>query len=175
MKRRKTCMTLLAAPALLATMGPTNCQHFAQTTVPASDTTAPIIGTRMFFFGEEELGLWPLYRETSNPDAVWVIYPFGFDGGGIRRVQMGHGISVYCVDQTGISAHFASISETQTGGPGSLVSNGIYLDGGARSFDEWVGFCDQVDEIVYSWSISAEDFHGNVTADAGGQIVFLPE
>lgn len=175
MKLRKPWKATLVVPALLATMGPTNCQHFAQVTVPATDTTAPVIGTRMFFFGEEELGLWPLYRETSDPDAVWAIFPFGFDGGGIRSVRMTHALSVFCVDAPGISVHFVPVHEEQNGGPGSLVSNGIYLDGGARSFGEYTSFCAEVESATYSWAITAEDFAGNVVADSGGEIVFVPE
>lgn len=174
MSRRKKWLMVSAAPALFAMMGPTQCQYFGQVTVPAVDTNAPTIGTRMFFFGEEELGLWPLYRETSNPNAVFVIYPFGYDSGGVRRVELVHSISVRCADQTGFSIHLVPVVEEQAGGVGSLVSDGIYLDGGARRFGELTHLCGQVDEIVYNWGISAEDFNGNVTEGPGGVVVYIP-
>jgi hypothetical protein len=169
-------MTALALPGLLAMMGATECEYFSTVTVPASDTYAPFTVTRMFFFGEEEIGA-PIYRETDDPDAVFVIYPAAIDGGGVRTIEVRHYLAVYCNDGPGIEFLLAPMRAEQPGGVGQSASNGLFVYGDGITLGDYAGFCDDgggVDEIVYAWTISAEDFAGNRTSNGGGEVVYVP-
>jgi hypothetical protein len=65
----------------------------------------------------------------------------------------------------------------QPGGVGQSASNGLFVYGDGITLGDYAGFCDDgggVDEIVYAWTISAEDFAGNRTSNGGGEVVYVP-
>jgi len=173
----RTKLAVLAVPALMAVMGPTNCDYFSTVVVPATDTTEPLVGTRFFFFGEEQIELSPIEYETHDPDASFVVYPFVYDTGGARRISVGHGITVHCVDGPGVALDFAPVVEQQAGQVGSAVKNGIYVQSVAMKFGDYVDECGDVDDveaIEYGWAILGRDFAGNETYAPGGHVVFTP-
>lgn len=168
-------MAALTLPGLLAMMGATECEYFTTITVPASDTYAPFTVTRMFFFGEEEIGA-PIYRETDDPDAVFVIYPAAIDGGGVRSIEVPHHLQVYCNEGPGVDFLLAPMRAEQPGGVGQSASNGLFVYGEGITLGDYAGYCDDagVEEVVYTWAITAEDFAGNRVSSLGGQVVYAP-
>jgi hypothetical protein len=176
MRRTRRWMTVLMLPGLLAMMGATECEYFSTVRVPATDTHPPLLATRMFFFGEEELGA-PIFKDTDDPDAVFVIYPAAMDGGGVRRIDVGHHLQVYCNDAPGVDFLLAPMRAEQPGGVGQWVSNGLFVYGAGITLGDYAAYCGGdagVDEIVYTWAITAEDFAGNSSSALGGQVVYAP-
>lgn len=176
MRPQRRWMTVLALPGLLAMMGATECEYFSTVKVPATDTHPPLLATRMFFFGEEELGA-PIYKETDNPDAVFVIYPAAIDGGGVRELEVAQHLQVYCNNGPGVDFLLAPMRAQQPGGVGQSVSNGLFVYGEGITLGDYADYCGGdagVDEIVYTWAISAEDFAGNQNSGLGGQVIYAP-
>lgn len=70
--------------------------------------------------------------------------------------------------------------ETQTGGVGSTVSNGLWVGEPFRaSFHFWRCGGGTADAVLLKWRVWAEDFHGNVstygTADTPAMIAWTAE
>jgi hypothetical protein len=116
---------------LLPSFGFTNCSgYFTNVTVPTADTTVPVLATRMWIGGVESLSLgWAEEVITDPADAVIVIAPGIWDSGGAKTLQVTEHLAAFCSDGFGIDVAFLPQSTSQSGGPGSVVSNGMYLLG----------------------------------------------
>lgn len=170
----KRFLPLLAAIPLF---GFTNCSYFSTVTVPAQDSAAPIVGSRMWIDGEERIDLW----SSSHPTAggIVVAVPFVYDGGGAKTLTVGQTVEVYCYNpQQHLGQitflHYVNRSASQSGGVGSSVSNGLYLTGDvtdltAFSSQCYAGF--QLEEVTYSWSATGTDFANN-SASTGHSLIW---
>jgi hypothetical protein len=163
---------------LLPSFGFTNCTgYFTNVTVPSADTTEPVLATRIWIGGVESIHLgWADEVITDPADAVIVIAPGIWDSGGARTLQVNEHLQAFCSNGLGIDILFAPQSTSQSGGPGSVVSNGMYLLGAINDLDG-VHTCPSgthLTEVEYSWSITGTDFFGNAGDPYIGVIRYLP-
>lgn len=168
--------------ALVPWLGATDCEFFDTVTVPESDANPPILGTRLFIDGAESMAAWEMHETVSDPDAFIVAFPFVYDPGGAKNLNLSEVVEVRCKLVTGepspgFDAHLAPSADSQSGTVGSKVSNGIYLMGHTFQPSEWGKSCEgkttTVDRVVYTWAISGEDFGGNSASMLGGQITYV--
>lgn len=178
MKRYTLCLLLLSTPML----GFTNCSYFAEVTVPAVDTTPPIIGSRVWsnelslsgniYFGE-------VAYQTSEPYGNWILAPWGYDAGGLKELHIRvdkdekcclilPGVGTVCQKKLGTSER---ITHSETGEVGDTVSNGHYDVFGFRLTDYGHPSCDL---IRFGYLVTATDFAGNVSSAAGSVTYINP-
>jgi hypothetical protein len=155
-------------------MGSTDCQYFSTTTVPATDTTAPTAWDAVWTNGD--------YAKVINsPGSFTYHIPLGghviaiasaIDGGGVRKVTMQTDEIWTCC-----SGNICSSSEafevptvaTQSGSVGATVSTGVWT-----GLDVTTGSapCGALTSYQFSWTTTAEDFHGNKVVGAMQRIVY---
>lgn len=164
---RRIALLLVPLVGLLAT-GFTDCDDFDQVKVPTSDTTAPFTYDGVISHGEWAKGVFTgdafVYPITQS-DSVLAVSS-ALDGGGLESLTMHATIRYTCCAIIGACSSFRTIEETQSdqqiGGPGSTVSNGIYLYRGIDSDD--LRRCPpgmKVGTFRFSWFTEGEDFFGN--------------
>ena len=173
MKQRKAWVALvLVAPAF----GFTNCEHFNTVTVPASDSTAPIVGTRYLDNDGGDAIRFDGFVETIHGDVGknYFVAPYGFDGGGVQALHIQRHATKYCENGdigTIVHYHFLPESDEGSGGVGDQVSNGRYLYFLFRPLDYVTA--DSNCEVDMTWAITAVDYNGNTSTGWGG-ISYLP-
>ncbi|MBC8073333.1 MAG: hypothetical protein IAG13_33745 [Deltaproteobacteria bacterium] len=161
------------------------CEYFDDVVVPASDTQPPMLATRMWIDGDERLVLWPHEQILDAQQAAsLLIAPAVYDSGGAMRLDVQQGVRVYCHDddadpeegQQTIIDLFPR-SENQGGGPGSTVSNGLFLVGDVFDLTTYETYCysgfDLV-EVAYFWEVSGRDFAGNLSQMNGSVLYYRP-
>jgi hypothetical protein len=129
MKGFKLWIVLLALPAV----GFTNCSSFSEVTVPANDTAAPLVGSRVYEPGESDVVRFgSVSYETHDPNGTWYLAPFGFDAGGMHTLSVGtYSDRRCCYPNSSVCGWITTLSQTtvdsENANPGDTVSNGRYL------------------------------------------------
>jgi hypothetical protein len=167
---------LLAPILLLLTTGYTDCQYFTKVTVPASDTGAPTTYDAVWKGGEYVEGAIPgqdlEYHIT--PGETVIALSSAIDSGGLKKLTMYSSFRYTCCNSSNICSVTQPLSvpktETQPGGVGSTVSNGIWLYSGVSLPSCSSGF--SLRSYTFGWSTEAEDFHGNITRGESQRIVY---
>lgn len=175
--------TLVLSAALVPAFGFTsNCNYFQNVTVPASDVYRPVMATHLWIGGVESLQLgWADEVVTDPADAVIVVAPAIWDSGGAHTLNLSEFATVECAnDATGaaslVDIHFVPQATSQSGGPGSVVSNGMYLLGWVNDLSNILpcGPGSHLVEADYSWVATGTDFFGNAGDPFFGSIVYIP-
>lgn len=169
--------TLALAPLLLlCATGYTSCEYFTTVTVPASDTGAPTTYDGVWQGGDYLAGAIPgqeIEYHLSPGESVLAISS-AIDSGGVKRLTMSSTFRYTCCNGSGICSVTQPVSvpktETQAGGVGSTVSNGIWLHSSVKLPNCSSGF--SLRNYTFSWWTEAEDFHGNITSGEGQRIVY---
>jgi hypothetical protein len=163
---------LFLLPLVLPLLGFTNCQYFSSTTVPASDTTVPIAVPSLMMDGEQQIRFGSLSITTNELKDFFAIAAI-YDTGGARSVVMNQGMTIECsgrgLTQRIVQDFSNPPTDRQRGGPGSTVSNGIYV-WSYIDFAAQARLCDPgftVSRITYGWNFSGDDFFGNQASGSG--------
>lgn len=167
---------LLAPLLLLLATGYTSCEYFTTVVVPASDTGVPTTYDGVWKDGDYVAGALPgqeIEYHLSEGEAVLAIGS-AIDSSGLRRLTMSTSFRKQCCNASGICSVSQPISvpktETQPGGVGSSVSNGIWLYASVQLPKCNSGFT--LRSYSFAWWTEAEDFHGNVTVGESQRIVY---
>lgn len=155
------------------------CEYFDDVVVPTSDNNSPNIFPSVFR-GERVIG-WtePIIMETTDPRESFFVIASAVDPGGVHEVTLAHSISVGCRNGSiAQNQHFDLVPMTESvdAEPGDTVSNGLWV-GRPISLGEYADNCPQgwtFTGASYSFSIVAEDFHGNTDGRYGGRITYRP-
>lgn len=178
--RRMIPLSLLLAPAFGFT-----CEYFDSTVVPASDANPPILATRYWIDGVEHVAIWPVDEvvDTLQEASSVAVFPAAFDVGGVKNLEVQQFVSVYCHDDDAdpefgqsIAIDFVNRSASQAGSVGSTVSNGLFLLGDVTDLASYASACSagfDLEEVTYTWSISARDFANNLSTGGGGTITYV--
>ena len=168
---------LLLAPilALFAT-GYTDCQYFTKVTVPSSDIGSPTTYDGVWKNGDYVDGAIPgqeiEYHITPGESVIAV--SSAIDSGGLKKLTMRSSFRYTCCNGSGICSltQPSSVPKTdqQAGGPGSTVSNGLWLYSGVSLPGCSSGF--SLRSYSFSWWTEAEDFFGHVTTGESQAIVY---
>lgn len=172
---------LLLCAAVAPSLGYTDCNYFSTVTVPAADTSRPVLATRMWIGGVESIQLgWADEVVTDPLDAASIfIAPAVWDGGGARTLDLDQEVTVWC-DGDGLGqvtfVNFFHRSTSQSGWPGSSVSTGMYLVGDVFDLTayDYCGSGFTLSEVDYGWTVTGTDFFGNAGDVFSGSIVYLP-
>lgn len=166
---------VLSAVLMLALLP--SCDEFEEVTVPAVDNTDPV-AIAAVWQADEYLDLssgnmTPLSYDVEL-DEGYVIIGAGVDSGGTKKITIQHEWSNHCRQgNLGQNKYglMAPIVRTQPGGVGSEVSNGLW-DGPLVFLSDYTtcnaGFT--LKSVTYSWHVTAEDFHGNVSTHGWASI-----
>lgn len=174
--RRKLC-TVLVAPVLLAfTMGSTDCDSYSTVTVPAADTTPPVVLDGVY---DQAAASWIVLQGGGavyhiTPGKLVTAVSSGVDSGGTRKVTMAIETGWQCC-QGDICSRTSSLAspivDSQAGAVGSSVSDGV-----------WVGtiigqlpVCNPgyaLTSYRFAWTTTIEDFHGNKVVAPTNQAVY---
>lgn len=168
---------LLAPILLLLTTGYTDCQYFTTVTVSsAPDTVTPTTYDAVWKGGEYVDGAtngMDLTYHIKSGETV-IALSSAIDSGGLKKLTMYSSFRYTCCNGSGICSITQPISvpktETQPGGVGSTVSNGIWLYSGVSLPACPSGF--SLRDYTFGWSTEAEDFHGNISRGEGQRIVY---
>ena len=159
---------VLAVAALCG--APTSCEHFSDVEIPATDTSPPIVVNGLETPVESYTANDAFEQELTDPTQAVIAVASGFDTGGVRRISVGWSVARTCTNGS-VSVHITPVvapqTETQSGGVGDSVSNGIWL---ARSFRPSQYGCPSGMWPTYvglSWDTEAEDFAGRITRHGG--------
>ena len=185
-KRSLRCA--FAALAFFTLSGFTDCGSFSQVTVPASDSSAP------FWFS----GIWrsqAFRHSTVNGNLNVTLSSFGeqvalvgsgLDNGGMMRLRVTYNRRVSCCNAQGLCKKVLLedtqvYEDSQSGGTGSRVSNGIY---GAQLFSPqdsvfalcrgagFEGFRTDRSSVTARWQIEAWDFANNRTTSGWSRATY---
>jgi hypothetical protein len=171
---RHTVLVVIASLALLATTGFTQCNEFHAVTVPYSDTTAPWIYNVGYTTTDGNYQFFTEWRLSSPDDSILAIGS-AIDDGGLRRLSMRWTAAVQCCQNNVCEIHSAPfggvLEDSQAGGVGSVVSNGIWVTKSVKPRDFCVNGWNPT-WMDFTWTTHAEDFAGNVTDRAAGHIVY---
>ena len=161
-----------------------DCEYFDPVKVPAVDTHPPILATRAWIGGEEQLSPTTIEEVLGPGEGDIVIAPGMWDSGGARSFTLTQTVRVTCHDDDAnpplsqlISMDFFPRVANQAGSVGSTVSNGLYILGDVTDLASYELYCDSgfdLHDVRYSWSMVGRDFAGNQTAMNGGTIVYEP-
>jgi len=175
---RRAWAILLVVPAF----GFTDCQYFNTVTVPASDTTPPLIATRLWVDGQEAIRFGTI-EQVVDADTSFLVVPSVYDSGGAKSLTLQQIVRVRCHDYDAdpeetqaTDIFFFDRFDSQSGWPGSSVSNGLYLIGDVTDLGSFDWYCyDGFDltEIRYEWTTTGQDFAGNVVSELGS-FVYVP-
>ncbi len=158
------------------------CEFFDDVVVPELDDGPPIA----WAFLLEDGGYIPANGrtfETRDPDESFIILSAAYDQGGARRVTMrrttearyeSFGWSGGWALNTGIYA--PDTHEVPDACPGDVVSNGLWTGAFVTPGHDWPEHCGDLKlvSVTYTWTVEAEDMHGNVTLAPGGTIIYRP-
>ena len=164
---KKAHALFLAPVALLLATGATECDAWEDTTVPASDSTAPDVYDAVWYQGtyeEIDVHSQPLTYHLTPGEEI-IALGSGLDSGGVKKISMTRELSWTCctfgnvcsTSQTSATA----LTDTQAGGVGSTVSEGMWL-GQAVEFDP-AGLCNNFywpTSYTFRWRTTAENYHG---------------
>jgi hypothetical protein len=167
----------LAAPLLLLlATGYTSCESFVTVTVPATDTRSPTTYDGVWKDGEYVEGAIPgqnIDYHITPGEAVLAIGS-AVDPGGLRRLTMSSSFRYTCCSSSNVCSVTQPISvpqtDTQSGGVGSSVSNGIWLYSAVELPSCSSGMT--LRSYSFSWFTQGEDFHGNITRGSSHRIVY---
>ena len=172
MRHSSAAALLLVLPAF----GFTDCQYFSTTPVPAVDTTPPLVATRMWIDGVESIRFGTV-EQIFDGDSSFVVAPAVWDSGGVQFMLFSQSVTVQCHDfdtnpQLGqlTTVDFFDRSQTQVGGVGTIVSNGIYFIGDVTELGSFADLCEPGFDLVsirYDWETSGHDFAGHAIFDTG--------
>jgi hypothetical protein len=154
----------------LPTLGFTDCESFGPVTVPATDTDAPF-GVFRVYLDDTEQVVGSTTLEVDY-DSSFIVVPAIMDGGGAKELHVTETVVVKCQwwwypeITFDLAPYSNSFVESQAGGVGSTVSNGIYGVGTVYDFTSFYDDCtpyeSSVAEISYFVSLlDSVDFHGN--------------
>lgn len=163
---------------LLLCMGSTDCEAYSLVTVPTSDSTAPDTYDGIWWDGE--------YQDLGSQDAsvVYHITPgeqviaigSGLDQGGVKKVVMAPEMSWTCCSGgvcSNTSSIMASITDTQGGGVGSTVSNGLWVGTGVTM--PAASPCNAgwtLKSWSWSWRTTATNYHNKSRTSPLRRIVY---
>lgn len=168
---------LFTAPLmLLLTMGSTDCEHFSNVVVPASDSTPPTAYDGVWRGGEYEV-----LRPSGNSGFVYHIDPgetvfamaSAIDPQGLRKLTMSTEggwtccSGNICSTSSGLSVPYV---ETQAGTVGSTVSTGIW-----HAVEVKLPTCNPgytLTSFGFAWTTVGENFHGGTVTSAKHRIVY---
>lgn len=163
-RHRLTCALLLTIPLY----GFTDCEHFADTPIPTTDTTTPVAGARVMQpDGTDEIRFYSAHYDTHDHGETFAVFPFGYDRSGVRSLRVQQSATARCESgNLGTIRHFniPTLTDEITGSPGQVVSNGRYL---VLSFDA-SRYGARTCDVSWSWIATATDFHGHVATASGG-------
>lgn len=168
---------LLLAPivGLLAT-GYTDCKYFTKVTVPSSDTNSPTTYDGVWKGGDYVEGAIPGqdFEYHITPGETVLAVSSAIDSGGLKKLTMRSSFRYTCCNSSNICSITQPISVPQTdeqaGGPGSTVSNGLWLYSGVSLPSCSSGFT--LRSYRFGWSTEAEDFFGHKTFGESQAIVY---
>ncbi len=175
MSRKRLPLLLIVLPCF----GYTDCDYYNTVVVPDTDTSDPVLATRMWLDGVEVLRFGYASEEAETIFVVPAIY----DAGGARTLEFNQTAIVYCHNSSVqpelgqlVYIDYQPKTTSQSGGPGSVVSNGMYLFGDVTDLSN-TGNCaagfDLVD-VTYNWTITGTDMAGNDAEPFHGSIVYTP-
>lgn len=159
---------LLAPVALLLATGATECDAFTTVTVPSSDSTAPELYDAVWFESEyEEI---EHHSETLTyhlaPGDLILALGSGLDSGGVKKISMTREWSWTCCTSGNVCSTTqtlaAALSDTQPGGPGDVVSEGMWLGQSVElpSANELCNSGWWPTSYRFRWRTTAENYHG---------------
>jgi hypothetical protein len=172
--------TILLSAA--ASFGFTSCDSFTTVTIPTSDTTAPLMVTKVNIAGTDHILFNGDNFAVSDDDANVIVIPAMIDSGGARRLTFTPHAVTQCHDANvdpelsqRVDSFFPSTSDEQAGAPGDKVSNGIYLYKAFR-FSDFTHVCGAGFTLVsveFSWTARGVDFFGNASP-LKGTVTYRP-
>jgi hypothetical protein len=169
---------------LLITMGATDCEYFDTVTVPAVDNSAPTVFDGVWLL---DLDDYDVLEPSYSGDVIKYhfvpgepVFPIGsaIDSGGLKKLTISTEVSWTCCDASKtICSNTQSISspivETQSGGVGSSVSNGIYSGTAVGpSLPTCSGSTPVLKSYRFSWTTTGQNFHGGITTGKKHSIVW---
>lgn len=166
---------VLAPLLLLLATGYTSCEYFTTVTVPATDAVAPTTYDGVWKNGDYVAGALPgqdLEYHLSPGESVLAIAS-AIDAGGLQRLSMSSTFRYTCCSGSICSTTqpvTVPRTETQPGGIGSSVSNGIWLYSTVQLPKCQSGFT--LSSYSFTWRTEGRDFHGNVTGGQWQRIVY---
>lgn len=166
-------IALLAGVGLLAT-GWTDCDNFSPVVVPATDTSLPITFEGVYQTSEYVDGTvdQPMTYHLAPGERAFAVGA-GIDAGGLRKLTMFTSQRYTCCRGSLCTSTVSSSvpqSETQAGGTGSTVSNGIYLYNYVVMPNCGTG--STLRSFSHGWFVVAEDFKGNSRTSRGSAMVY---
>jgi hypothetical protein len=174
---------VVSAALALGSAGFTDCQYFSQVRVVTNESTPPVVGARVWIDGVESMYTGDNWIHSTTGNVA--IFPFGFDGGALRTLQLTNQEAVvYCHDDDsdpdlGQYVYVSFVNQSYSQPPataGQMRSNGIYLIAPVNTMSDFQYECgdgfDLVD-VAYTWTVRATDYSGNTTA-ATTTITYAP-
>jgi len=164
---KKMTLAALATFSLIA-----GCESFTDVSIPAHDAIAPTALPTLY---EDGAHVYASPQTSSNAGESYVVVATAMDGGGAHRVTLVRHGKATCDLGGGIHQasfiHYAPIEATRVGDVGDTVSNGLYVVDVVKPGQY---ACSQGVLIrgEYTWSVEAEDFHGNESVTDGGTLVY---
>ena len=173
MRTRKTLTRPVRIPVLLGLMlllpllG--GCEYFEDVVVPIHDNTPPAAWAFVLENGNYLLANGATW-ETRDPSKAFVIMATAYDHGGARRVTLrGTAVGEYRAPLQGWCEYeyeyFPLVEEVPDACPGDVVSNGLWVADYVTPGSIFPLNCGgrKLVTAVYTWTVEAEDMHGNVT------------
>jgi hypothetical protein len=170
----------LAAALFFCATGYTQCEYFTGTVVPNSDSARPVNYEAVYTGTYDALvvdGYEPMSYKMTDPNATVMAISAAIDDGGVRRIRQDWAVEYECCKigsslcYTESEQPHGSSEDSQPGGPGATVSNGMWLAQGVNP-SSYCGGVWQVDAFHFGWSTYAEDFFGNVRQTGSGRITY---
>jgi hypothetical protein len=170
----------LAATLFFCATGYTQCEYFGNTTVPSSDGDRPVNYELVWTGTYDALvvdGYEPMSYAMTDPYATVMAVSAAIDGGGVRKIRQEWAVEYECCQKNSSICYTESHQPTgssedvQSGGPGSTVSNGMWLAQGVNPSSYCPSNYD-VDAFYFGWGTYAEDFFGHVRQTSSGRITY---
>jgi hypothetical protein len=154
------------------------CELFDDTVVPPVDSSPPIAAPTLYQGGDY---VWATGKTwtTSSKSQGYIVLAASYDWGGARKVTLNrHATALYAQGDIGAYqfAALAPIVETQSGGVGQTVSNGVWTGDWVQPGKMFAATLSgmPLQWVEYTWSVTAENFHGGVSTTPGGTIRYEP-
>ena len=174
-QQRSSSLFLCVALALLLLPG---CELFEDTVVPASDGTPPVAAPTLYQDGDY---IWATGKTwiTDSKTEGFLALAACYDMGGARAVTLNrHVTALYALGDLGVyqSASLVPLVATQSGAVGETVSNGVWTGDWVQPGSMFPPTKDgmPLQYVEYTWSVTAENFHGGISTTQGGRIVYAP-
>lgn len=172
-------MRILPAAALalaVPCLGFTDCNYFSRVVVPMSDATPPIayVGIWTPSGGYESLSQFGPVDHALRPGEGMLAFGVVSDAGGARELRIAADEEIQCCSGSTCQVVNPALPfvETQPGGPGATVSNGIWNG-------TWIDFptCPNgmtLRSFYYRWSATGTDFFGNAAPRSAWGVIHYP-